>query len=110
MPAQSIDALTEPHARSLIFTAMRDASNYLLSDANFQLSNPPITHFDYSGDHDDYNPSAANLLAFLHNALADHHDALTIIRQLLDDADLIADAQTCDFHTPLFDYIPDYDD
>jgi predicted ATPase len=108
------NTMNESAARTMLLTAMRDASNYLLNDANRRLASTDDANlaFDSYTDNDDYSPAAANLLATLTATIynTDTFDsALARLDSLLNDSNFIDDAETCDFMTPLFDYIDSFD-
>jgi hypothetical protein len=122
---------TEEHARTLLFTAQRDAAQYLVDCAQRDIDEPthaieraarlghdevmPLTVLDYSGDHEDYNSAALGVLSAITNAVLENvwtegSDAVMILTNLIADSDFLDDAEVCDFNTPLFDELPNRDD
>lgn len=89
-------------AAALLHAATRD----LDPTNDYSIDAPhPLTQFDYSGDHDDYNFAAANLLADITYALCAHttDTALDALTELITDPtnDFLIDSDTADFESPL---------
>lgn len=89
-------------AAALLHYATRDldpANDYSIDAAS------PLTQFDYSGDHDDYNTAAASLLAAITYTLCAHitDTALDAFIDMIDDDTLtfLIDSDTADFNSPL---------
>lgn len=105
----------------LMLELQRDAAKYLLDNASHDLEpdtfdhDIPMTQFDYSGDHDDYMPAAAELLTMTTYALSAHiHDtARAALIELITapDSEFCDASITADFNSPLLDLIsdPDFD-
>ena len=99
----------------LMLELQRDAAFFLLQCATHDLRDDSfdneLTQFDYSGDHDDYNPAAADLLAAITATLSYHmHDtARAALIELITapDSTFCADICTIDFNTPLAELIAD---
>lgn len=102
----------------LMIELQRDAAAELLRAATRDLdpinpyhidSDSPMTQFDYSGDHDDYNAAAANLLSDITHALVAHttETAREALIELMTDesTDFLIDTDTADFNSPLLDLI-----
>lgn len=109
----------------LMIELQRDAAAFLLECATRDLdaSNEfsintiyPLTQFDYSGDHDDYNTAAASILADITYALTAHttDTALDALLEMIDDPtnEFLIDCDTADFNSPLLAAIHNdtYDD
>lgn len=73
-------------------------------------SDRPVTQFDYSGDHDDFNIAAARLLAATTAALVAHtHDsARDALIELIKSEGFIDDATIADVFCPLLNMINQY--
>lgn len=89
---------------------MLEIANYDLSTSEYNIdSDRPLTQFDYSGDHDDYNPNTADALAMVTNALCSHeHETRrdTLIA-LIETEDFCFAMTTSMISTPLADLITD---
>jgi hypothetical protein len=102
----------------LMLELQRDAAQYLLTNANDDLDGRfgidariPLTQFDYSGDHDDYNPAAASLLSLTTETLClhEHRTARAALIALIETEDFLIAAMTADFASPLLALITDPD-
>ena len=114
-----IDKLDDRAILRGLLEMQRDAANYLLDAATRDLNpnyaysidaDTPLTQYDYSGDHDDYNPAAAHLLATITDALCSHiYESIpAMMLSLFNDDTFIDDLMTSDLATPSYltiDYI-----
>lgn len=103
----NIATIDETTARTHLFTLARDCATYLSTSAMRNLDQlrlaDPMTDFDYSGDHNDYNPAASSILDFITTAINSDESpsAIDIITRLLDTESLLLDCATLDFNSPL---------